>query len=50
MFLNWIGFNHVASMVETHIHAMYFGAESVHVPAPTLLANPEKFLQFIDMH
>ena len=50
VFLNWIGFDHVASLIETHIHAMYLGAELVHVPASALIANPMRFLQLIDKH
>ncbi|KAI9813673.1 MAG: putative NRPS-like protein biosynthetic cluster [Pycnora praestabilis] len=50
IFMNWIGFDHVASLIETHIHAMYIGAELVHIPAPALIANPMRFLQFIDRH
>ncbi|KAL2045826.1 hypothetical protein ABVK25_012031 [Lepraria finkii] len=50
VFLNWIGFDHVASLIETHIHAMYLGADFVHVPAPTLLVDPIKFLTLIDRH
>ena len=50
VFLNWIGFDHVASLVETHIHAMYLGADFVHVPAPTILVDPIRFLRLIDQH
>ena len=50
IFLNWIGFDHVASLIETHIHAMYLGAEFIHVPAPVLLVDPIRFIQLIDQH
>ena len=50
IFLNWIGFDHVASLVETHIHAIYVGSEFVHVPAPTLMADPRVFLRLIGAH
>ena len=50
VFLNWIGFDHVASLIETHIHAMYLGAEFIHVPAPILLVDPTRFIQLIDQH
>ena len=49
-FLNWIGFDNVASLVETHIHAIYVGSEFVHVPAPTLMADPRVFLRLIAAH
>ena len=50
IFLNWIGFDHVASLLETHIHAIYLGSEFVHVPASTLMADPRVFLRLIGMH
>ena len=50
IFLNWIGFDHVACLVETHIHAIYVGSEFVHVPAPILMADPRLFLRLIGSH
>lgn len=50
VFLNWIGFDHVASLTESHIHAMHSGAELIHVPASHLLAKPLRFAQCIDQH
>ena len=50
VFLNWIGFDHVACVIETHIHAMYLGAELVHVPAPRLVSDPTVFLHLIQTH
>ncbi len=50
IFLNWIGFDHVASLIETHIHAIYVGSEFVHVPAPMLMADPRLFLRLIGSH
>ena len=32
-FLNWIGMDHVANLIEMHLHAMYLGAEQIHVQA-----------------
>ena len=49
-FLNWIGFDHVASMIETHMHAMHLCAAFVHVPAPILLEDPLLFLRLIDQY
>ena len=37
----------MASLVETHIHAIYVGSEFVHVPAPILMADPRLFLRLI---
>ncbi|KAL9625051.1 MAG: hypothetical protein Q9160_000780 [Pyrenula sp. 1 TL-2023] len=49
-FLNWIGFDHVASLVETHLHAMYLGANFVHLNAATALEDPTTFLKLIHRH
>lgn len=50
VFMNWIGFDHVASLIETHIHAIYLCAEFVHVPAMTIIGRPIVFLQVIETH
>jgi acyl-CoA synthetase (AMP-forming)/AMP-acid ligase II/thioesterase domain-containing protein len=50
IFLNWIGFDHVASVIETHMHALYLGAELVHVPATTVIADPLEFLRLVELH
>lgn len=49
-FLNWIGLDHVANLTEIHLHAMYLGANQVHVQAADLLANPLTFLRLINNH
>lgn len=48
--LNWIAMDHVANLVEMHFHAMYLGAEQVHVQALDLLLDPLTFLLLIDKH
>lgn len=50
IFLNWIGLDHVASLTETHLHAMTLAAEQVHVQASDLLARPATFLDLISEH
>lgn len=50
VFMNWIGFDHVASVIETHIHAMYLCAELIHIPAAKIIAKPMIFPQLIDRH
>ncbi|OTB05023.1 hypothetical protein M426DRAFT_73145 [Hypoxylon sp. CI-4A] len=40
VFLNWVGLDHVANLVEIHIHAMLLSAEQVHVQANDLLNDP----------
>ena len=49
-FLNWIGMDHVANMVEMHLGAMYLCAEQVHVQASDLLIEPLRFLTLVDKH
>lgn len=49
-FLNWIGMDHVANLIEMHLHAMYLGAEKVHVQATDLMMEPVTFLQLVDKH
>ena len=48
--LNWIGMDHVANLIEMHLHAMYLCAEQVHVQASDLLLEPLTFLRLVDKH
>lgn len=50
VFLNWIGLDHVVNLVESHIHAMYIGAEQVHVQAGDLVVEPLRFIRLIHEH
>lgn len=50
VFLNWIGFDHVANLCEVHLHAMSMGADQIHAQAADLLADPISFLCLIDKH
>ena len=50
IFLNWIGMDHVACLIEIHLHAMSLGAEQIHVHASDLLKNPLYFLELISKH
>ena len=49
-FLNWIGLDHVASLTESHLHAMQHAAEQIHVQATDLLLDPSRFLGLISEH
>ena len=49
-FLNWIGLDHVANMLEIHLQAVYLGMDQIHVQATDVIANPPLFLQLIDRH
>ena len=49
-FLNWVGLDHVASMTEMHLQAMYLCVDQVHVQAADLIVSPFLFLDLIDKH
>ncbi|KAI0111775.1 acetyl-CoA synthetase-like protein [Daldinia grandis] len=49
-FLNWIGLDHVASLVEIHIQALWLGVDQVHVHAADVVASPPLFLDLLSKH
>lgn len=49
-FLNWIGLDHVASIVEIHLTAMYLGVDQIHVQASEIISDPILFLDLIDRY
>ncbi len=49
-FLNYIGLDHVANLFEVHLHAMYLGAEQVHVPRSNIMSDSLLFLRLIHEH
>ena len=48
--LNWISFDHVAALIETHLLPLYVGAAQVHVGSAPILADPLLFLRLIERH
>ncbi|CZT10817.1 probable long-chain-fatty-acid-CoA ligase [Rhynchosporium graminicola] len=50
VFLNWIGFDHVACVTEIHLHALLCGADQIHVPAVEFLRAPSMFFEVIGKH
>ena len=48
--LNWIALDHVASLVEIHLCAMFAGLNQVHIPAIQMLRNPLLFLRLLSEH
>ncbi|KAL4886386.1 putative polyketide synthase PksJ [Aspergillus karnatakaensis] len=48
--LNWIALDHVASLVELHLCAMFACLSQVHVPAIEIIANPLLFLNLLSEH
>ena len=49
-FLNWIGLDHVGSLIEIHLHAMFSMVNQVHVQAQDLISDPPLFLEMISRH
>lgn len=49
-FMNWIGMDHVASIIEIHVQALYLGVDQIHVHASDVVASPTAFLDIIDKH
>ena len=49
-FLNWIGLDHVASLVEMHLQALWLGVDQVHVPASTVASEPTLFLDLLSYY
>lgn len=50
VFFNWINVDHVANLVEVHLHALYLNARQIHAHAADLIPSPLKFLSLIDEH
>jgi acyl-CoA synthetase (AMP-forming)/AMP-acid ligase II/thioesterase domain-containing protein len=49
-FLNWIGLDHVASLIEIHIQALFLGFDQVHVHAADVVPTPLRFLELLSRH
>lgn len=48
--LNWIGLDHVASLVEIHLQALFLNVDQVHVHAADVLSRPTLFLDLLTNH
>ena len=49
-FLNWIGLDHVASIVEIHLQALYLCMDQVQVQAADIITEPTIFLTLVERH
>lgn len=47
---NWIAFDHVAALLESHMVALYAGATQLHAEPAVILSDPLRFLRLIDRH
>ncbi|KAG2417808.1 hypothetical protein HFD88_000907 [Aspergillus terreus] len=49
-FLNWVGLDHVAAIIEIHLQALYADLDQVHVPGSDVIADPIWFLDLMATH
>ncbi|KAI0964902.1 acetyl-CoA synthetase-like protein [Xylaria arbuscula] len=49
-FLNWIALDHVASLIEIHIQALWLGVDQVHVHTADVVSRPTTFLDLVSQH
>lgn len=50
VFLNYIGLDHVANLMQIHLHSLYLSAEQIHIQASDLMVAPLRFLNIIQDH
>jgi acyl-CoA synthetase (AMP-forming)/AMP-acid ligase II/thioesterase domain-containing protein len=48
--LNWIGLDHVGSLIELHLTAMVAGCDQIHVPTYEIVTDPLLFLRLLSKH
>lgn len=48
--LNWIGIDHVASLIEIHLLALWLGLDQVHVAPAAIISSPTLFLDLLSRH
>lgn len=49
-FMNWVGLDHVASLVEIHLQALWLGVGQIHVHAADIVPSPGRFLDLLSEH
>ncbi|RCI13902.1 hypothetical protein L249_8273 [Ophiocordyceps polyrhachis-furcata BCC 54312] len=49
-FLNWIGLDHIAGLVEMHIQPMWLGVGQIHVHAANVTSQPALFLRLLSRY
>ena len=49
-FLNWIALDHVASVTEIHLTAMYLGVDQIHLHASDVISKPLEFLKVLSRY
>ena len=48
--LNWVAFDHVAALTESHLLPLSTGSAQVHVPSIDIISDPLFFLELIDKY
>ena len=48
--LNWVALDHVASLVEIHLCAVFAGLDQIHVDASNVVSDPLYFLRLLSQH
>lgn len=49
-FLNWIGLDHVASLVEIHLQALWLNVDQIHVHTTSIVSTPITFLSLLSQY
>lgn len=49
-FLNWIGLDHAAGLVEIHLQALWLGVDQIHVSTTDIVSSPNVFLDLLSKH
>lgn len=49
-FFNWIGLDHVASLIEIHVQSLWLGVDQIHAHAADVVSSPTMFLTFLHRH
>ena len=50
VFFNWVGFDHVASLCQIHLYALFLSATQIHAKKEDIGSNPMLFLKLIHNH
>ncbi|MCJ1383046.1 hypothetical protein MMC17_006159 [Xylographa soralifera] len=49
-FLNWIGHDHVASLIETHVQTLWLGVDQIHIDTADVVSSPKVLLGLLSRH
>lgn len=49
-FLNWIGLDHVAGLIEIHLQALYLAVDQIHIHGDDIVSSPRLFLDLLSSH